>query len=139
MFSKKAAGHSSGQPGRDACDRGASLPLIGAPLPPVNPRIQAGDGVTPCRLQLGRGKIGGRLCCAKKAGGFCFGGAQRRKRASSVTSPSDTVVRMVDAHTRVSPAERICTIDNTDAKMDTMPNRVMMLTTASLRACSMAS
>ena len=41
------------------------------------------------------------------------------------------VVRIVDIQIQISPFERICTIDNTDAKMDTIPKIVMMLITVS--------
>ena len=46
------------------------------------------------------------------------------------------VVRMEDTQIRVSPSDRIWTMDSTEARMDTMPNRVMRLMTVSLRACS---
>lgn len=49
------------------------------------------------------------------------------------------VVRIVDIQIQISPFERICTIDNTDAKMDTIPKIVMMLITVSLRARSVSA
>ena len=59
----------------------------------------------------------------------------RRNRASRVMMASATVVRMEDTQIRVLPSARIWTMDSTEARMDTIPNRVMRLMTVSLRAC----
>ena len=54
--------------------------------------------------------------------------------AKTVTSASMMAVKIVEAQISRSPSARICTIDNTEARIDTIPNRVMMMITVSLRA-----
>ena len=45
--------------------------------------------------------------------------------ARAVTSANITVVRIVDTQIRRSPSASICTIDKTDARMDTIPKIVI--------------
>ena len=59
--------------------------------------------------------------------------------ARAVTSANITVVRIVDTHIRRSPSASICTIDKTEARMDTIPKIVIRFMIVSLRACSTAS
>lgn len=62
----------------------------------------------------------------------------RSRTAITVTSASAAVVKIVEIQITASPPDRIWTMDNTEARIDTMPKMVMILMTVSLRARSIS-